>query len=40
LSRTTTESYLKARAERASADKFRSALAAVPDGEPENFDRQ
>ena len=35
----TTESYLKERAERASAEKFRAALAAVPDSEPEDFDR-
>jgi len=40
VSAVATESYLKERAERASADKFRSALAAVPDSEPENFDRQ
>lgn len=40
VSALTTESYLKERAERASADIFRSALAAVPDSEPENFDRQ
>jgi len=39
VSALTTESYLKERAERASADKFRGALAAVPDSEPENFDR-
>ncbi len=35
----TTETYLKERAERASADRFRDALAAVPDGEPEPFDQ-
>lgn len=37
VSTLTTESKLK---ERTSADKFRSTLAAVPDGEPENLDRQ
>ncbi len=40
VSALTTESYLKERAERASADKFRSALTAVPDSEPEDFNRQ
>ncbi len=34
-----TESYLKERAQRASADKFRQALEAVPAREPEPFDR-
>lgn len=34
-----TETYLKQRAERASADKFRAALAAVPDQEPQGFDK-
>jgi len=34
-----TETYLQERAERASATKFRAALAAVPDVLPENFDR-
>lgn len=34
-----TETYLKQRAERASADKFRAALAAVPDQEAEEFDK-
>jgi hypothetical protein len=34
-----TESYLKARAQRASADKFQQALDAVPALEPEAFDR-
>jgi len=34
-----TESYLKERAERASADKFRTAMTAVPNTEPEDFDR-
>ncbi len=36
----TTETYLKERAQRASADKFKAALAAVPDSEPEDFDRR
>ena len=40
VSALTTESLLKERAERASADKFRNALAAVPDSEPDSFDRQ
>lgn len=35
-----TESYLKERAERASAQKFKAALAAVPDAEPDAFDRE
>lgn len=35
----TTETYLHERAERASLDKFRSALAAVPDREPGTHDR-
>jgi len=35
----TTESYLKERAERASAEKFRAAIAAVPASPPEGFDR-
>jgi hypothetical protein len=35
----TTESYLKERAERASAEKFRAAMAAVPAVPPEEFDR-
>jgi hypothetical protein len=35
----TTESYLKERAERASAEKFRAAMAAVPASPPEEFDR-
>lgn len=34
-----TESYLRERAERASADKFQAALSAVPAREPEHFDR-
>lgn len=36
----TTESYLKERAGRASAEKFRAALAAVPDATPEEFDQR
>ena len=35
----TTESYLKERAERASAEKFRAAMAAVPASPPEEVDR-
>lgn len=35
----TTETYLRERAERASVEKFRAALAAVPDREPEAHDR-
>lgn len=35
----TTESYLKERAERASAEKFRAAMAAVPAVLPKEFDR-
>jgi len=35
----TTETYLRERAERASVEKFRAALAAVPDQEPEAHDR-
>ena len=34
-----TESYLRERAERASALKFQAALSAVPAQEPEDFDR-
>ncbi len=34
-----TESYLRERAERASADKFLSALEAVPAHKPDEFDR-
>jgi hypothetical protein len=40
LSALTTEQYLKERAERGSADKFRAALAQAPSVEPEAFDRQ
>ena len=39
ISALTTESYLQDRAERASEDKFRAALAAVPDTVAEDFDR-
>ena len=35
----TTESYLKERAERASAEKFQAAMTAVPAIPPEEFDR-
>jgi len=31
--------YLKQRAERASAEKFRAALQQIPDVEPEEYDR-
>ena len=34
-----TEQYLNERAARASADKFKAALAQVPSVEPESFDR-
>lgn len=34
-----TESYLQQRATRASRDKYEAALAQVPDGEPEAYDR-
>jgi hypothetical protein len=34
-----TEQYLNERAARGSAEKFRAALARVPDTEPEEFDR-
>lgn len=40
ISALTTEKYLGERAERASADKFQAALAAVPAAMPETFDRQ
>lgn len=33
-----TESYLGERAQRASAEKFRAALASVPTATPEDFD--
>jgi len=39
ISALTTESYLGERAGRGSQDKFRQALAKVPDVEPEAFDR-
>lgn len=34
-----TERYLTERAQRSSPEKFRQALAQVPDVEPEDFDR-
>ena len=40
ISALTTEKYLGERAERASADKFQAALAAVPAMTPEDFDQQ
>lgn len=36
----TTETYLKERTKRASADKFKAALAAVPDSTLEDLDRR
>jgi hypothetical protein len=39
ISALATEKYLENRAQRSSADKFRSALSQVPDIEPEPFDR-
>ena len=39
ISALTTESYLAERAACGSVDKFRAALARVPDVEPEAFDR-
>jgi len=39
ISALTTESYLAERAARGSVSSFRSALAKVPDIEPEDFDR-
>lgn len=39
ISALTTEKYLRERAERASPEKFRAALAAVPDVPPEDPDR-
>lgn len=38
ISALTTETYLKERAERASVEKFRAALAAVPDTQAEDYD--
>jgi hypothetical protein len=35
----TTETYLQERAQRASAERFQTALAAVPDVLPEDFDQ-
>lgn len=40
ISALSTEKYLTERAQRASEDKFRAALAAVPDQEAEPFDRE
>lgn len=39
ISALTTETYLAGRAAKGSVDKFRAALAKVPDVEPEDFDR-
>ena len=39
ISALTTERYLEERAQRGSKEKFLQALAKVPDGEPEGFDR-
>jgi hypothetical protein len=39
ISALSTETYLAQRAARGTADKFRTALAKVPDVEPEEFDR-
>jgi hypothetical protein len=39
ISALTTETYLAQRAARGSSDAFRTALAKVPDVEPEEFDR-
>jgi hypothetical protein len=39
ISALTTETYLAERAAKGSADKFRAALAKVPDVDPEEFDR-
>ena len=39
ISALTTERYLEERARRGSQDKFRQALAKVPEVEPEPFDR-
>ena len=39
ISALTTETYLAERAARGAVDKFRAALANVPDSEPEKFDR-
>ena len=40
ISALSTEKYLNERAQRASAEKFRAALAAVPDQAPESFDQR
>lgn len=39
ISAMTTETYLRERAERATEEKFRAALAAIPDVPTEDFDR-
>jgi hypothetical protein len=39
ISALTTERYLEERAQRGSREKFKQALATVPDVEPEPFDR-
>lgn len=39
LSAWNTEDYLKARAARASRERYEAALAQVPDVEPEEYDR-
>jgi hypothetical protein len=39
ISALTTESYLQERAKQGSVEKFQAALAAVPNAEPEEFDR-
>jgi hypothetical protein len=39
LAALTTEAYLQERSQRASEEKFRAALAAVPDVVPESFDQ-
>jgi len=39
ISAMTAETYLRERAERATEEKFRAALAAVPDAPAEDFDR-
>ncbi|QFY88478.1 toxin-antitoxin system HicB family antitoxin [Magnetovirga frankeli] len=40
VSALTTERYLMERAQRGNEQKFRQALASVPDVEPEEFDRR
>ncbi|WP_328985912.1 toxin-antitoxin system HicB family antitoxin [Thiorhodovibrio winogradskyi] len=39
LAALTTEAYLQERSQRASEEKFRAALSAVPDVVPEGFDQ-